>query len=53
MKREKTAVEEAREAANASDPYAREQQTFPVLTKDQVDRLSTYGVVERIPKGTW
>lgn len=53
MKMEKTAIEEARDAVNASDPYAREQQTFPVLSTDQVNRMSTYGVVESIPKGTW
>ena len=53
MKMEKTAIEEARDAVNASDPYAREQQTFPVLSTDQVNRMSTYGLVESIPKGTW
>ncbi|MEL7253698.1 MAG: FAD-dependent oxidoreductase [Pseudomonadota bacterium] len=53
MTTEKTAVEEARDAVNASDPYLREEQTFPVLSQDQVDRLSSYGNVEDIPKGTW
>ncbi|MEM9579015.1 MAG: FAD-dependent oxidoreductase [Pseudomonadota bacterium] len=53
MKKQKTAVEAAREAVNASDPYAREQQTFPVLTEEQIGRLAPYGTTENTPKGTW
>lgn len=52
MSETETAVEAAREAVNPSDPYAREQQTFPVLTDNQVERLSRYGSVEDLPKGT-
>ncbi|MGB3556716.1 MAG: FAD-dependent oxidoreductase [Jannaschia sp.] len=47
-----TAVEAARGSVDATDPYAREQQTFPVLTDDQVSRLKDYGSVEDLPKGS-
>lgn len=47
-----TAIEGARNSVDASDPYARERQTFPVLEDKQVSRLMTYGVVENLPKGT-
>lgn len=53
MSENQTAIEAARQSVNPSDPYVREQQTFPVLTEDQVARLSGYGVVEDLPKGTW
>nr|WP_298373717.1 FAD-dependent oxidoreductase [uncultured Halomonas sp.] len=52
MASEETAVEAARQAADSSDPYEREQQTFPVLDDDQVARLETYGKVEELPEGT-
>lgn len=35
-----------------SDPYLREQQTFPKLTDDQIDRAQQFGVVEDLPKDT-
>ncbi len=37
---------------DASDPYARERQTFPVLTDEQVERIKPFGVIEDLPKGT-
>ncbi len=37
---------------NASDPYAREAQTFPVLNDDQIARLADYGKTEELEKGT-
>ena len=37
---------------DASDPYAREAQTFPRLTGEQVERLSRYGKIEELEKGT-
>ncbi|GFE66225.1 FAD-dependent oxidoreductase [Litoreibacter roseus] len=52
MAEDETAVEAARQSVDSSDPYAREQQTFPVLTDDQVKRLTAYGAVEDVPKGT-
>ncbi|WP_299611649.1 FAD-dependent oxidoreductase [uncultured Tateyamaria sp.] len=53
MTKNQTAVEAARQSVNPSDPYAREEQTFPVLNDDQVSRLTGYGAVEDLPKGTW
>ena len=41
----------AREALDASDPYAREQQIFPVLTDEQVERMLDYGTVEDCEAG--
>lgn len=44
---ETNAIEGAREAAaatrDASDPYAREQQTFPTLSQEEVARIAEYG----------
>ncbi|MCG8695946.1 MAG: FAD-dependent oxidoreductase [Minwuiales bacterium] len=37
---------------DASDPYAREAQTFPRLSGEQVERLSRYGKIEELEKGT-
>ncbi|RMB00676.1 FAD-dependent oxidoreductase [Eilatimonas milleporae] len=45
------AIEAVRRTAGASDPYAREQQTFPVLNDEQVARVSEYGRTEDLPKG--
>lgn len=42
---------QAVEPIDASDPYAREAQTFPVLSEDQARRVATYGHQERLPKG--
>ena len=44
-------VDAARRLADASDPYQREQQIFPVLSDDQVARLSEYGKTEDFAKG--
>jgi thioredoxin reductase (NADPH) len=41
----------ATEPVDASDPYAREAQTFPVLSDDQARRVAGYGHQERLPKG--
>lgn len=38
---------------DAADPYAREQQTFPVLSADQAARVAGYGSVERVPAGAF
>ncbi len=50
-----TRVPEAAQSAvdplDATDPYAREEQTFPRLNADQVDRLSGYGKIEDFEKG--
>ena len=35
-----------------TDPYARREQTFPVLTDEQIDRIRPYGSVEKVGKGT-
>jgi thioredoxin reductase (NADPH) len=35
-----------------SDPYAREAETFPRLTEDQVRRVTAFGEVERLPADT-
>jgi thioredoxin reductase (NADPH) len=35
-----------------SDPYARQAETFPRLTDDQVARVTEFGTVERLTKGT-
>lgn len=42
----------AQSAASPSDPYAREQQIFPKLNDDQIDRLTGYGSMEELPAGT-
>ena len=52
MADEDTAIEAARRSVDSSDPYAREQQTFPVLGDDQVARLKGYGTVEDLAEGT-
>jgi thioredoxin reductase (NADPH) len=35
-----------------SDPYAREAETFPRLTEDQVERVAAFGAIERLPQNT-
>jgi thioredoxin reductase (NADPH) len=35
-----------------TDPYNREAQTFPKLSREQVDRISAFGSVENVPRGT-
>ena len=39
-------------SVDPSDPYERERQTFPKLTKEQIDRMRDYGREETIPDGT-
>jgi thioredoxin reductase (NADPH) len=39
-------------AANPSDPYERQAQTFPRLSDEQVARAKAFGCVEDLPKGT-
>lgn len=46
-----TTIEAVRGSVDASDPYVREQQTFPVLTEPQVARLSDYGEVADYEEG--
>lgn len=36
---------------NPSDPYARRDQTFPVLTNEQIERMKPFGEVQKLPKG--
>ena len=38
-------------AANPSDPYEREAQTFPRLSDEQVARATPFGTVERLGPG--
>lgn len=40
------------EIHDASDPYAREAQTFPTLSEEQAERVARYGARERLPAGT-
>jgi thioredoxin reductase (NADPH) len=40
------------ERLDPSDPYARETETFPRLTPEQVDRVVAFGVVRRLSRGT-
>ncbi|MEO1089558.1 MAG: FAD-dependent oxidoreductase [Pseudomonadota bacterium] len=51
MTADETTIEAARQSVNPSDPYEREQQTFPVLNDDQVARLAGYGEVEDLEPG--
>lgn len=41
-----------RDQLDPSDPYAREQQTFPKLSDDHIERLKAFGSIEDLPKGT-
>ncbi len=45
------AAQSAVDPLDATDPYAREEQTFPRLNEDQVKRLSDYGTIEEFEKG--
>lgn len=38
-------------AADPTDPYQREAQTFPVLSEEMAARVARFGVEERLPKG--
>ena len=53
---ETNAIEGARESAesprNPSDPYEREQQTFPTLSEEEVTRITEYGETLDYPDGT-
>lgn len=53
---ETNAIEGAREAAAApidpSDPYAREQQTFPTLSEEEIARIAEYGETVAYEDGT-
>ena len=42
----------ADEVLDPSDPHVRESEAFPRLTADQVERVSSFGVVQRLPRGT-
>ncbi len=46
-----TASSEPRGSLGASDPYAREQQIFPVLPDEQIERMVDYGSVESFETG--
>ncbi len=52
MPEDQTAIEAARHSVDSTDPYVREQQTFPVLSEAQVERVKSYGPVETLPAGT-
>ncbi len=52
MSETSTTIEAARQSADANDPYAREQQTFPVLDDAQVARIADYGTTEDLAPGT-
>lgn len=41
-----------RPTLSPNDPYAREAETFPRLTEDQVDRVASFGTVESLSTGT-
>lgn len=45
-------AEAVQSSAGATDPYARKAQIFPVLSADQVERLTEYGEVETLPEGS-
>jgi len=45
-------AEAVQSSTGATDPYARKAQIFPVLSDDQVGRLTEYGEVEDLPKGS-
>jgi thioredoxin reductase (NADPH) len=42
----------ADEVLDPSDPHVRDSEAFPTLTADQVERVSSFGVVERLSRGT-
>lgn len=42
-----------RPGLDASDPYNRESQTFPLLTPEQAARVAAFGVEETVPDGAF
>ncbi|TQV78788.1 FAD-dependent oxidoreductase [Exilibacterium tricleocarpae] len=40
------------ESLDPSDPYARQRQTFPTLTDDQIARAKPFGSIEDLERGT-
>ncbi len=44
--------ETAEQSYDPSDPYARQAQTFPTLTEEQVGRIAAFGATEELPRGT-
>src|SRR6185312_4420689 len=42
----------ADEVLDPSDPHVREIEAFPRLTADQVERVSSFGAVQRLSPGT-
>jgi thioredoxin reductase (NADPH) len=42
----------ADEVLDPSDPQVRRTEAFPSLTADQVERVASFGVVQRLPRGT-
>lgn len=42
----------ADEVLDPTDPRMRESEAFPTLTADQVERVASFGVVQRLPRGT-
>ena len=40
------------DAPDPTDPYQREQQTFPKLTAEQIERAKGFGTVDTLAKGT-
>jgi thioredoxin reductase (NADPH) len=49
-------AEEVKAAAHMNlapeDPYRRQEQTFPTLAAEQIERAKEFGIVEDLPKGT-
>ncbi len=37
--------------SNPSDPYLRQEQTFPKLSSEQIGAMKKFGTIERLPKG--
>ena len=40
------------QALDPADPYRRYEQTFPTLTREQIDHVSAFGQVEQIARHT-
>ena len=38
------------QATDPADPYRRLEQTYPMLSADQVERVSAFGSIERLPR---
>jgi thioredoxin reductase (NADPH) len=45
-------ADQARDENDPSDPYARQAQTFPHLTPEQMERIAGYGETVNVPAGT-